>query len=132
LLVVIQLRDSTRQQQSQSLVEIYGMNRELITLGFSHPELFAFLADDKHSNPVLQRRYLQLWLNHFSLVNAYLNQSLVKGELKESLVRDLSDALALKNMRHHWAEYGKFYPASFQELVNGILNEPPPRRRRLK
>ena len=83
LLVVIQLRDSTRQQQSQSLVEIYGMNRELITLGFSHPELFAILADDKHSDPVLQRRYLQLWLNHFSLVNAYLNQSLVKGELKK-------------------------------------------------
>ena len=127
LLVVIQMRESTKQQRSQSLVEIYGMNRELISLGFSHPKLFAVLADAKTADPVLERRYLQLWLNHFSLVNSYLNMSVLKGELKESLVRDLTDFLTMKNARHHWQTYGKFYPESFQKLVGDILtNDEPP------
>jgi hypothetical protein len=123
LLVVLQLRDSARQRASQSLVEIYDMNRQLISLGFSHPELFAILADAKDPDPVLERRYLQLWLNQFSLVNSYLNQSVFKGELKESLVSDLTDFMTLNNMQHHWRKYGRFYPASFQALVDGIIKK---------
>jgi hypothetical protein len=131
LLVALQIRDGTRQRQSKSLVEIYDMNRQLISLGFDHPELFAVLADEK-TDPVLERRYLQLWFNQYSLVNAYLNQSLLKGELQESLVRDISDYMTLKNARHHWLEYGGFYPVSFQKLVNELKNEPPHHKRRLK
>jgi hypothetical protein len=62
-------------------------------------------------------------------VNAYLNQSLLKGELQESLVRDISDYMTLKNARHHWQRYGEFYPASFQKLVNELKSEPPHKRR---
>jgi hypothetical protein len=53
--------------------------------------------------------------------------SVLKGELKESLVRDLTDFLTMKNARHHWQTYGKFYPESFQKLVGDILtNDEPP------
>lgn len=72
--VGLQLRDGTRQQRSQSLVEIYGMNRELISLGFTHPQLFDVLAG-KNTDPGLERRYLQLWFNQYSLVNTYVNMS---------------------------------------------------------
>jgi hypothetical protein len=128
LLVVLQLRDSNKQRQSESLVEIYDINRQLLSLGFEHPQLFAVLADDQHANPVFERRYLQLWLNHFSLINAYVNQSVLKGELKESLVSDLADFMTLKNAQQNWAKYGRYYPASFQALVNGFVQtkEPPP------
>jgi hypothetical protein len=131
--VGLQLRDGTRQQRSQSLVEIYGMNRELIALGFSHPQLFDVLAGNK-ADPVLQRRYLQLWFTHFSLVNAYVNQSVLKGDLKESLMRDLTDLLTLKSALHHWDIYGRFYPESFQKLVGDILkkNEPPVKAAQVK
>jgi hypothetical protein len=124
--VGFQLRDGTRQQRSQSLVEIYGMNRELISLGFSHPQLFEVLSG-KNTDPILERRYLQLWFIHFSLVNSYLNMSVLKGELKESLVRDLTDFLTLKSAHHHWETYAEFYPDSFQTLVGEILkkDEPP-------
>ena len=127
IFVGIQLRDGTRQQRSQSLVEIYGMNRELIALGFTHPQLFDVLEDKKHADPVLERRFLQLWFAYFSLVNGYVNQSIVKGDLKESLVRDLTDFLTLHNARQHWESYGNFYPDSFQALVSNILkkDEPP-------
>jgi hypothetical protein len=127
LLVVLQLREGVRERRSESLVEIYDINRELLSLGFEHPALFAIFEDAKDVNPVLERRYLQLWLNQFSLIHSYLNDSVFRGELKESLIRDLSDFLAQENMQRHWKRYGAFYPVSFQTLVNGIIqkNEPP-------
>jgi hypothetical protein len=126
LLVVMQLRDTAKTQVSQSLVEIYDINRQLISLGFSHPHLFDVLAG-KPTDRVLERRYLQLWFNHFSLVDSYIRQSVLKGDLKESLVRDLTDFMHLKNARHHWDTYAAFYPESFQTLIGDILkeNEPP-------
>ncbi len=125
--VGFQLRDGTRQQRSQSIVEIYGVNRELISLGFSHPQLFEVLADAKKADPILERRYLQLWLNHFSLVDTYLTLAVLKGDLKESLVRDLTDFMTMHNAQRHWQKFGQFYPASFQKLVDDVIkkNEPP-------
>jgi len=127
-LVVLQLRDSTRQRQSESLVQVYDVNRQLLSLGFDHPQLFAALTDDQKTDPVLERRYLQLWFNHFSLVNTYLNQAALRGELGESLVSDLADFMTLKNAQQHWARYGRHYPASFQSMVKRLIEteEPPP------
>ena len=127
VLVVLQLRDGTKQRQSQSLVEIYDINRELLSLGFAHPQLFAVMVDAKNVDPMCERYYLQMWLNQFSLIHAYLKQSVFKGELKDSLIRDLSDFFTHENMQRHWRQHGEFYPESFQKLVNGIIkkNEPP-------
>lgn len=121
-----QVRDGTKQRQAQSLVEIYDINRQLLTLAFDHPKLFAVL-DDKETDAVWERRYLQMWLNQFSLIHTYLSQSVIKGELKESLILDLSDFMSKKNMQRHWKTEGAFYPKSFQKLVNGLIakHEPP-------
>jgi hypothetical protein len=32
------------------------------------------------------------------------------------------------NMRRHWQRFGKFYPASFQDYVNGILKKVEPHK----
>jgi hypothetical protein len=126
-LLAEQIRESTKQQERQSFVEIYDKNRKLVSLGFSHPSLFAILDDAENIDPVWERRYLQLWLNHFALTQRHLKEAIFKDELKESLIRDISDFMSLKNMRRHWSRYGTFYPASFQKLVNDIIrqNEPP-------
>jgi len=125
--VGIQLRDATRQRTSDSLVKILDVNRELITLGFSHPQLFVILTGDKDADPVWTQRYLQLWLNQFSLVYSYLQHSVLQGEAKDNLERDLSEFMAMANMRKHWQRYGRLYPASFQAYINEILkkDEPP-------
>jgi hypothetical protein len=125
--VGLQLRDATRQRTSDSLVEILDVNRELITLGFSHPQLFGILDDAKNADPIWEQYYLQLWLNQFSLIHSYLKESVLKGERRENLQRDLSDFMMMANMRRHWQKFGKFYPASFQEYVNEMLKtiEPP-------
>jgi hypothetical protein len=129
IFVGFQLRDGTRQQRSQSLMEIYGMNRELISLGFADPVLFRVMADAKDSPPDFERRYLQLWFDHFALINAYLRESLLKGEMRDALLKDLSGLLKLKNAQRFWQEHGTSFPPSFQTLVNELLKkgEPPPR-----
>ena len=52
LLVVLQLRDSNRQKEAESLVELYDINRQLLSLGFSHPQLFTILEDAKNADPL--------------------------------------------------------------------------------
>ena len=118
LLVAWQLRDGNRQQELASLVEIYDINRELISLGFSHPQLFAILADTNDADLVWERRYLQLWLNQLSLIHSYLKRSVYDTELKECLARSVADFMLMENMRSHWEKYRQFYPASFQRMVD--------------
>lgn len=134
VLVVMQLRANAKQQELNSLVEIYDINRQLLSLGFDHPQLFEILADAENLNPVLERRYLQLWLNQFDLIYSYMSKSVFKHELEDSLVRDVSDFMTMKNMQRHWREHGTYYSQSFQDFINGILKkkEPPKTAARLK
>jgi len=113
--VILQLRDAARQRESESLVEIFDINRQLLSLGFAYPHLFAIVNDAEHADPVLEGRYLQLWLNQFSLIRSYLKHSVLRGELKENLERDLSDFMTMQNMRRHGQCYGTFFPPRFRQ-----------------
>jgi hypothetical protein len=122
-IVILQLRIGNRQRESEALVKILDTNRHLLTLGFDRPEMFSILNDVKKVDPMAERYYLQLWLNQFSLVHSYLMNSMLRGELRDNLKRDVSDFMAMHNMRKHWNKYGRFYPSSFQDFVNGIMKE---------
>jgi len=123
LFIGYQMRDGNKQQKMGSHIRLYAINRELIALGFSNPELFEILTDGKEINSTLARRYLQLWLNQLCLVDAFRRSGAFEKEVAESFETDLRDMLLLRNMRRHWNEFGKYYPASFQETVNAILHE---------
>jgi hypothetical protein len=127
LLVAIQMRNATRQREAESLVKLTDINRELLSLGFSHQQLFPILEDADDADPVWERRYLQLWLNQLSLVHLYLKRSVVDNELRQSLERSLADFMTLKNMRRQWQRDRATYPDSFQRLVDGLIakGEPP-------
>lgn len=121
LLVVIQIRASTKQRNLEALYQIYDVNRQLLSLGFSHPELFMILADEDCFKPEWEQSYLQLWLNQLSLVHSHLKSGNFNREFPESLKRDIRYMMMLKNMQRHWSRYREFYPASFQRLVDDIL-----------
>lgn len=127
-LVVFQLHNHTEQRKLESLLQIKDINRQLLALGFANPELFEILHDSKEVDPVLERRYLQLWFNQMALIHAIHRRGLFPDELRESLERDMRDFLKLENMRTHWRRYGNFYPTSFQQFVDGLMQEggPPP------
>ena len=124
LFVALQLRDSNHQREIESIIEIYDVNRELISLGFEHPQLFAVLRDTKIADPEWQRRYLQLWLNQMSLIHSCLKRSVFESEVKSSLESQLAEFLSLQNMREHWQKHGAFYPLSFRVWVNGLIQQP--------
>ncbi len=52
MLVLLQLRHNARQRSLDSLLKVYDINRQLLTLGFSHPKLFSILADAEDADPV--------------------------------------------------------------------------------
>lgn len=128
MFVALQIRDATRQRETESIVKLYDANRQLLSLGFEHPALLKILEDKKIADPVMQKRYLQMWLNQLSQMHLFQQRSVVHGELQDELRRNLEDFMSMDLMRKHWHEYGSFYPQSFQRYVNDILkkDEPPP------
>jgi hypothetical protein len=138
LLVVWQLRDGNRQREAESLLHITGVNREIISLGFTHPELFQFL-DGKKSEALQSKHYLQLWFNQFEMIHKFHERRAIPPELLEALERDIRDFMEQENARQHWKGVRQFYTPSFQAFLDGIANEKagapksrPPRKRRFK
>ena len=123
LIVAWQMREATKQSKLDSQIRLQDVNRELISLGFSRPELFEVLKDGKNVDPNAELYYLQLWLNQFCMFDALSRSDNLKPDVRESLEIDFRDMMGMENMRRHWRKFGKFYPASFQTLVNNILNE---------
>jgi hypothetical protein len=129
LFVTWQIREANKQSKLESQIRLYDINRELISLGFSKPELFEVLKDESKADPTLERWYLQLWLNQLSLFHSLKSAGVLESDYQESVEHDMRDMFGMPNMRRHWQTYGKYYPASFQESVNNILHEAGHKRR---
>lgn len=123
LVVAFQLRDNTAQRKLESQIRLYDINRELISLGFSHPQLFEVLKDAEGVDATVERRYLQLWLNQLSLIHAFKGRGVFGTEYQKSCEADLRDMMSMSNMQRQWRGHGEYYPASFQKSVNDILRE---------
>jgi hypothetical protein len=123
LFVAKQLHDANSQTKLASQIQLYDITRELLSLGFSNPVLFEVLTDKKGVNPVLEQRYLQMWLNQLSLIHSFQRRGAFEADVQESFDRDLRDVFGMSNMRRHWQKFGKYYPASFQAYVNTIITE---------
>ena len=121
-LVLAQLYDHVANRKIEASIRISDINRDLVSLGFNHPELFGVLQGET-GDPMVERRYLQLWFNQFLLVYTYQARGLFHTEHRESLRRDISDFLRLQNVQRHWLELRQYYPASFQDFVNRLLPE---------
>jgi hypothetical protein len=119
-LVLVQLYDNITQRRIDANIRISDINRDLVSLGFAHPTLFAVLHGEA-SDPIVERRYLQLWFNQFLLIYTYQARGLFRSEHRESLGRDIGDFLKLQNVQSHWREFRQYYPSSFQGFVNSLL-----------
>lgn len=126
LAVALQIRASTIQGRLDTLCKSLDVNRQLLSLGFSHPRLFDILNDTPNVDPEWEKRYLQLWLNHLSLVHAFLKNGGFDPEFQDSLMKDIGYLLANQNMQRHWPRHAQYYPPSFQKLLNGMLSDMKP------
>jgi hypothetical protein len=120
-LVIFQLHNHTEQRKIESLIQISDINRQLVTLAFSKPELFDVLHGGKNTDPIHERHFLQLWFNEFALIHALVCRGLFSTELREGLERDMRDFLAQENMQRHWRLCRNFYSLSFQKFVDALI-----------
>ena len=128
LFVGLQFRQGNRQRESDSMVKLYDINRELLTLSFHFPQLLDLLEDKDIPDRRMQKRYLQMLLNQMEQFFSFSRNAMRDKELKESVERNLVDFLSMRTMQEHWKESGSFYTASFQRHVNAILNKKEPPR----
>ncbi len=126
VVVIIQLRDTNRQTKLESQIHIHEITRDLISLGFSNPQLFEVLKNSTHVDRTVEARYLQLWLNQLSLIHSFRQTGAFEKDVQDSFETDFRDIVRMPNMRRHWSAVEKYYPASFQRSVNEILHEAGP------
>jgi hypothetical protein len=123
MFVALQIREATKQRRLESIHNLFNTNRELLALGFEHPLLFNVLNDVKCADPEMEKRYLQIWLNHASMVHVFLKNGGFDAEFRQSIKNDIRYLMMLQNMQRHWLRCSQYYPASFQKLVNSIIYE---------
>jgi hypothetical protein len=128
--VAIQIRGANRQQEVanherkiESQIRMHEINRELISMGFDKPELFEVLNDTGKVDHEVERRYLQLWLNQLSMFYSLKTAGDMQKDFAESCDRDLRNMFKKANMRRHWKDVEAYYPVSFQNAVNAIIDE---------
>ena len=102
VVVIIQLRDSNRQTKLESQIRLYDINRELIAMGFSKPELFEILKGTTEADSTTEQHYLQQWLNLLCLVDSFKRNKVFEKDVQESFEADLHDMMTMKNLRRHW------------------------------
>lgn len=117
---IVQLKELLKQRKLDWVTRIFDVNRQLITLGFSHPELFDILHDLPGADAKLEQHYLQLWLNQAVQIFHTKERGFLEPELSASLEADFRDLLRQENMQRHWRLYRQFYPPSFQAYVDTL------------
>lgn len=119
LLVGLQLKESTDQRRLESVLHFYGINRDIISLGFTNPELFQILHGQK-ADPLVERHYLQLWFNQFALIHSFKNRKVFPVDLCESMERDIRYFMEEGNAQRHWQQNRVYYPAAFQTFIDHL------------
>lgn len=126
-LTVGQLLLLRRQLKLDALIKITDSNREIVGLGLQHPAVWTTLEGSPSTllaeEALMQRRYLQLWMNHMQLMWGARRLRLVTGEEWQAYRRDMGEFLKLRTFRTHWSRVAPFYPKGFQRLVVALLQE---------
>ena len=117
---LIQFRHASEQKKIDAEMRVKETNRQLSTLGFSHPELFKVL-DDQPASARIERAYLQLWLNLYEQIFLDGKRGAFSREFYEGLKRDMRAFFSQKNMQRHWQEHKIYYQTPFQNYANLLL-----------
>jgi hypothetical protein len=122
--VARQLMDGTDQRRMESVLQIYGVNREIISLGFTTPELLQILHGKK-ANPLVERHYIQLWFNQFLLIYNFRNRKFFPVDIRESLERDIHYFMEESNAQRFWQQNRIYYPEAFQNYIDRLTPPKP-------
>ena len=120
LIVFWELRAGRKQKKATALIQVYDINRQLMSMGFDKPALFAAIGSDTREDEI-QRRYLQLWLNQIALIVELRNQRLFSSAQWESLETDIAYFVENPRFRRDWPKFRRFYPRHFQAFLDAKI-----------
>jgi hypothetical protein len=120
--VFIQLRYFVRQMRMDAFIRIQEINRELVTVGLTDSEILGFLESGQPVDDPRAKRYAQLWLNQMNLVFRANREGQLHPEFWTGMRADLEEFVRIPLIRHHWKRVRKFYPETFQEFVDSVLD----------
>lgn len=120
LFLYVQVRLFSRQLKLESLIRLKENNREILALGFDHPELFNVLNGNE-VDPEFEKRYLQLWLNQMDIVWHAQHTGLLFKQDAQALRKDTVDFFMLPSMQKHWILVRGYYPKGFQVYIDDII-----------
>lgn len=117
--LAVHLRLNLKQSRANALIQIYANNRDLLSMGFDHPQLLKVLSNGQEED--FSRRYLQMWVNHMSLLFQLQKQGSLTREQWQAFELDIRDLMQIPAMETHWQPRGEFYPADFRNFIDGVL-----------
>ena len=110
-----------RQLKLDALIRIMDSNRAIVALGFEHPAVWEAVEgrEEPCADPEVpvQRRYLQLWMNHMQVMWMAWRLGLVAEHEWAAYRLDMTDFLRAPSLQTHWAKVARFYPDGFQRLI---------------
>ena len=118
--VIQQVRLLKRQLQVDFKSRAAAVNRELLGLAFNNPELFLLFEDKPLQSKSKQRHYIQMWLNHISLMWDARQQKLLSDAEWYSDTKDIADFFSIEIVRTHWEEVKSFYPPDFVGFISTL------------
>lgn len=121
--VFIELHGNRKQNETSAIIQIYDINRQLVSLGFSHPELFEVTRGQHPQSTETQRRYIQLWLNQMELCYQMNKRGLFQSSQWESMKLDIEDFMGIDRVQAHWKSFGQFYPEPFRHFIDELIPE---------
>ena len=113
-----------RQLKLDALIQIMDSNRAIVALGFEHPAVWVALdsstAPGVDAEVPLQRRYLQLLMNHMQIMWMAWRLGLVSGLEWAAYRLDMTESLRAPSMQAHWVKVARFYPEGFRRLIEEL------------
>jgi len=119
--VAVQVRAYLRQLRFDALSRILEVNRQLLLVGFEHPELLTVLEGQTIADFRMQKRYFQMWLNQVHLMWLAHKENLIDETYWDGHSRDFISLANLENFKTHWEGAKTYYEGEFRVFVDSLI-----------
>lgn len=121
LYVYVQVKTHKRQQQMDFHIRLIEINRELLNMGFEHPELLTLLRGEEIGDKDKQTRFIQMWVNQSLIMWMGKEHGIIGDDAWYSLRKDIATFVNRPPMKAHWQEVAPYYIPAFANFMNGLV-----------
>lgn len=121
--VKIQVDAFIRQQKIDVHSRIIEINRNLMGMGFEHPDLLKVVDGQRIENPLRQKKFIQLWINQFELMWRARKARMIDDAYWDALQQDIMFFYKLDFVAEHWKTAKHYYAIDYAGFIDQIIAE---------